>query len=71
INGDHFLGSSSSLAAIAGYPSITVPMGFVEELPVGVSFMASAWQEPKLIEIAYAYEQATRHRQAPRYISDN
>ncbi|MFO0377121.1 MAG: amidase, partial [Cyclobacteriaceae bacterium] len=45
INGDHFLGSSSSLAAIAGYPSITVPMGFVEELPVGVSFMASAWQE--------------------------
>ncbi|MFN7405036.1 MAG: amidase [Cyclobacteriaceae bacterium] len=71
INGDHFLGSSSSLAAIAGYPSITVPMGFVEELPVGVSFMASAWQEPKLIEIAYAYEQATRHRQAPRYISGN
>jgi amidase len=50
INGDHFLGGSSSLAAIAGYPSITVPMGFVDELPVGVSFFGSAWSEPMLIE---------------------
>ncbi|MFN5170148.1 MAG: amidase [Cyclobacteriaceae bacterium] len=68
INGDHFIGGSSSLAAIAGYPSITVPMGFVEELPVGVSFIASAWQEGKLLEIAYSYEQATHHRQAPQFI---
>jgi amidase len=68
INGDHFIGGSSSLAAIAGYPSITVPMGFVDALPVGVSFTAGAWQEGKLLEVAYGYEQATRHRQAPTYI---
>ncbi|MCU0593811.1 MAG: amidase [Desulfobacterales bacterium] len=67
--GDHFMGSSSSLAAIAGYPSITVPMGFVGELPVGVSFFASAWSEPVLIEIAYAYEQGTKHRRAPKYLT--
>ncbi len=67
VDGDHFMGGSSSLAAIAGYPSITVPMGFIEELPVGVSFFGRAWSEPVLIEIAYAYEQGTRHRKAPRY----
>lgn len=66
--GDHFMGSSSSLAAIAGYPSITVPMGFVGELPVGVSFFAGAWSEPVLIEIAFAYEQGTKHRRAPKYL---
>ncbi|MBN8576100.1 MAG: amidase [Cytophagales bacterium] len=69
IDGDHFLGGSSSLAAIAGYPSITVPMGFVDVLPVGISFFSTAWQEPVLIEIAYSYEQATRHRQAPKFIA--
>lgn len=68
IDGDHFLGGSSSLAAISGYPSITVPMGFVDVLPVGVSFFSTAWQEPTLIEIAYGYEQATKHRKAPTYI---
>ncbi|HMR57821.1 MAG TPA: amidase, partial [Cyclobacteriaceae bacterium] len=68
IDGDHFLGGSSSLAAISGYPSITVPMGFVDVLPVGVSFFSTAWQEPTLIEIAYGYEQATKHRKAPKYI---
>jgi amidase len=67
VDGDHFSGSSSSLAAIAGYPSITVPMGFVDELPVGVSFFGRAWSEPLLLEIAYAYEQGTKHRRAPRF----
>jgi amidase len=68
IDGDHFTGSSSSLAAIAGYPSITVPMGAVEGLPVGISFFGRAWSEPLLIEIAFAYEQGTKHRRAPKYI---
>jgi amidase len=68
IDGDHFLGGSSSLAAISGYPSITVPMGFADVLPVGVSFFSTAWQEPILLEIAYGYEQATKHRKAPKYI---
>jgi amidase len=68
IDGDHFLGGSSSLAAISGYPSITVPMGFADVLPVGVSFFSTAWQEPILFEIAYGYEQATKHRKAPKYI---
>jgi amidase len=71
IDGDHFIGGSSSLAAISGYPSITVPMGFVEELPVGVSFFSTAWSEPLLLEIAYAYEQSTKHRKAPRFIPSN
>ena len=71
IDGDHFLGGSSSLAAIAGYPSIAVPMGFVDDLPVDVSFFGKAWSEPMLIEIAYGYEQGTKHRKAPKYISSN
>ncbi len=68
INGDHFVGGSSSLAAIAGYPAITVPMGFIDNLPVGITFFGKAWSEPVLIEIAYSYEQATRHRKAPHYL---
>ena len=67
INGDHFSGGSSSPAAISGYPNITVPMGFVEGLPVGISFFGKAWSEPKLIEIAFAYEQATKHRKSPGF----
>ncbi|HSB92532.1 MAG TPA: amidase [Flavitalea sp.] len=68
INGDHFMGGSSSLAAVSGYPNITVPMGFIDELPVGISFFGRAWSEPVLLEIAYAYEQSTKHRKAPKYI---
>ena len=66
INGDHFSGGSSSSAAIAGYPNITVPMGRVKGLPVGLSFFGRAWSEPVLIEIAFAYEQASLHRVAPK-----
>ncbi len=68
ILGDHFVGGSSSPAAISGYPAITVPMGFISELPVGISFFGRAWSEPLLIEIAYSYEQATKHRKAPKYL---
>ena len=68
LNGDHYIGGSSSLAAISGYPAITVPMGFVENLPVGITFFGRAWSEPVLIEIAYSYEQATKHRKAPKYL---
>jgi amidase len=71
IDGDHFLGGSSSLAAISGYPSITVPMGVIDELPVGVSFFSTAWSEPLLIEIAFAYEQGTKHRKSPKFIPSN
>jgi amidase len=65
VNGDHLMGSSSSPAAVAGYPSITVTMGSVQRLPIGLSFVGTAWSEGKLIRIAYAYEQLTRHRVAP------
>jgi amidase len=70
INGDNYYMGSSSLAAISGYPSITVPMGFVDELPVGVTFFGRAWSEGKLIEIAYGYEQGTRYRRAPKYLRE-
>ncbi len=65
VNGDHFIGSSSSYPARAGYPIITVPMGFVHGLPVGLSFFGTALSEPTLVEIAYAYESATGHRKVP------
>lgn len=64
-NGDHYMLSSSSPAAISGYPNITVPMAFVEGLPVGISFFGRAWSEPVLLEIAYAFEQGTKARKAP------
>ena len=67
VNGDHFLGASSTPAAVAGYPSVTVPAGFVHGLPVGVSFIGRAWSEPKLISLAYAYEQSTKHRRPPTF----
>ncbi len=67
ILGDHSLGGSSTAAAVAGYPSITVPAGFVSGLPVGISFFGRAWSEPTLIGYAYAFEQAHRARKAPRF----
>jgi len=68
VNGDHFQLGSSSPAARAGYPNITVPMGFVGELPVGMSIFGQAWTEPLLLEIAYAFEQGTKHRRAPKFL---
>ncbi|WP_353517087.1 amidase [Thalassotalea sp. SU-HH00458] len=68
INGDHYLGAASSAAAISGYPHITVPMGFVHHLPVGISFIGGKLQEGKLIEAAFSYEQATQHRKPPSFI---
>jgi amidase len=67
VNGDHFLGASSTPAAVAGYPSITVPVGFVHELPVGLSFIGRPWSEARLIGFAFAYEQATKHRRPPKF----
>ena len=66
--GDHFLGASSTPAAVAGYPSIAVPAGYVFGLPVGISFIGGAWSEPTLIRLAFAFEQATRHRKPPRFL---
>jgi len=65
--GDHFVGGSSTAAAVAGYPSVTVPAGFVFGLPVGISFFGRAWSEGTLIRIAYAFELATRNRRAPSF----
>jgi amidase len=70
INGDHFTGGSSTPAAVAGYPNVQVPAGYVYGLPVGVSFFGRAFTEAKLIRIAYAYEQATKHRRAPRLLPE-
>jgi amidase len=68
IRGDNSGGSFASPAAVAGYPHITVPAGFVSGLPCGISFVGTAWSEPKLIAIAYAFEQATQHRRAPKFL---
>ncbi len=67
VNGDHFDASSSSPAAVAGYPAITVPMGNIHGLPVGVTFFGAAWSEPMLIKLAYAFEQATHARKPPTF----
>ena len=69
INGDHSAGGSSNAAAVAGYPNINVTAGFVSGLPVGISFFGRAWSEPTLIKLAYSYEQDTKGRQAPRFLS--
>jgi amidase len=67
VNGDHFSGGSSTPAAVAGYPNINVPAGYVFGLPVGISFFGTAYSEPVLIKLAYAYEQATKHRRPPQF----
>ena len=68
VTGDHFSGGSSSAAAVAGYPNINVTAGSISGLPVGVSFFGRAWSEPTLIKLAYAFEQATKARQAPKFL---
>ncbi len=68
INGDYDTGFSiSTPAAISGFPHITVPMGFVHELPIGISFFGNAYTEPQLLSIAYSYEQATKMRKPPKF----
>jgi amidase len=68
VNGDPSGGSSTSPCAVAGYPAITVPMGYAWGLPLGITFMGKAWAEPTLFKLAYAFEQATKARVAPRYL---
>ncbi len=70
-SGDDFPGESYSAAAVAGYPSLTVPMAHVNGLPLGLLFMGTAWSEPRLIELGYAYEQRTRARRPPRFQTDS
>ncbi|MGC8915899.1 MAG: amidase [Thermoanaerobaculum sp.] len=68
VNGDHFLGGSSTPAAVAGYPSVTVPMAFIHDLPVGLSFIGQPWDEGKLLGLAFAFEHATGVRKPPRFL---
>jgi amidase len=69
VNGDHVAGGSSNAAAVAGYPNINVTAGFISGLPVGISFFGRAWSEPTLIRLSYAFEQATRARQKPKFLA--
>ena len=71
VNGDHIIDGFSTPAAVAGYPHITVPAGFVSELPVGLSFVGLQFSDAKLIQYAYAYEQASLQRRAPKFIKNS
>jgi len=68
INGDPSSGGSSGFAAVAGYPNVTVPLGFIKGLPVGISFFGRAWSEASLLKFAYAFEQATESRAKPKFL---
>src|SRR6266536_379615 len=70
VNGDHFLTASSTPAAVAGFPNVTVPAGFVfDELPVGINFIGRQWDEPTLIKLAHGFEQGTKVRHAPKFLA--
>jgi len=67
INGDHYAGAASQMPAIAGYPHLTVPMGFVDGLPVGMSFIAGKWEDAKVLSLGYAFEQLTQAMRSPAF----
>jgi amidase len=67
--GDHAVGGSSNAAAVAGYPDISLPAGFVFGLPVGISFFGRAWSEPVLLKIAYGFEQTIKARKPPQFLA--
>jgi len=67
VNGDHYLGAATTLPAVAGYPHLTVPMSFVDGLPVGISFIGPAWSEARLLALGYAFEQRTHARKPPTF----
>jgi amidase len=69
VNGDHYMGGSSSPAACSAYPAITLPAGHVHGLPVGITFMGKAWSEPVLLKLACAFEYSTKQRTAPRFMA--
>jgi amidase len=69
-NGDHAVGGSSNAAAVAGYPNINVPAGFIFGLPVGISFFGRAWSEPVLLKIAYGFEQSVKARKPPKFLAE-
>jgi amidase len=69
VAGDNHSGGSSSPAAVAGYPNITIPAGYIFGLPIGISFIGGAYQEPKLLKLAFSFEQGTRVRKPPQYLT--
>jgi amidase len=68
VDGDHDSGGSSNAAAVAGYPDVTVPAGYIFGMPVGISFFGRAWSEPTLLKLAYAFEQVTKIRKPPQFL---